>query len=347
MADAAPRVLVDDLDQLGDRVLAVADHVAGHALAPPPPACRRPPACGSRCPRGRSRRSPTRECSRALLEAVAHLRRRSVRLIETPRPWLPSSGLTTTGIADARAAARRRPRRRGPAPAAAPAGRGRRGSGWSACLSRGDLDGDVRVSLVTVAWMRCWYLPWPSCTSALVVEADPGDVALLGGAHQRGGRGPEGAALGEADEVVSRSARSRSLGHARRPGALGRQQGAEQAQRRARRPRARPPLLVAVDDVVHARAAPALRVLPKLTGVAGEALQLDRHVLEHVAEPGALVLASCGARSRPARRRSSRARRGSAAPRAARRRSRGQPPGRLVLELAEVERAGGSPGSRA
>src|SRR6185295_8591119 len=105
-----------------------------------------------------------------------------------------------------------------------------------------------------------------------VVQADPRDVALLGGAHERGGRRTERAPLREADEpdeLFVEVERRRIVCRA-----LGRQQMAHQTQ--AELPRRLPDRLLdeAVDDVVlAARQALAAR-LAVGDRRAGQALQL-------------------------------------------------------------------------
>ena len=121
-----------------------------------------------------------------------------------------------------------------------------------------------------------------------VVQPDPGHVALLGGAHQGGGRGAEGAALGEADERFE----LRLVVERRRVvvGALGRQQVVDDAQAELAGGDPHALFEKAVDDVIlAARQVVAPRLAVGDAG-AGQALELDRHVLEDVAEPGALVL---------------------------------------------------------
>ena len=98
MADAASRVGVGDVDELADGVLAVAGRRwPGRARRSRRP-CRRSRGSGSRCRRRSSRRRDRRSGSRRrragkAVRTASSLRRSSW----TPRPWLPSSGLTTHG----------------------------------------------------------------------------------------------------------------------------------------------------------------------------------------------------------------------------------------------------------
>ena len=88
----------------------------------------------------------------------------SPRLSMTPRPWLPSSGLSATGkpILPAAAAA---PRRRAHTSA--------RGTGtpvaarsWLVSFLSDAMSTAIELVLqVMVARMRCWWTPWPSWTS--------------------------------------------------------------------------------------------------------------------------------------------------------------------------------------
>ena len=121
------------------------------------------------------------------------------------------------------------------------------------------------------------------------VEADPGDVPLLGGAHQGGRRGAEGAALGELDECLELLAVIERRGVVVR--ALGRQDVADEAQREV--PRRQPDLLFheAVDDVVLPLGQMLAARLAEGDRRAGEDLELDGDVLQHVPHPGPLLLA--------------------------------------------------------
>ena len=175
-----------------------------------------------------------------------------VRLIDTPLPWLPSSGLTTTGIADPLGGLD------GVVGAAHPLlpGHGQpevREDLVGQPLVRGDLDrgvaglaGDRRLDAALV-------LAVAELHERALVQADPGHVPLLGGAHQGGRRGAEGAALGEADEILQLGLEV--VGPGQVGLALGRQQVADEAQAQLGGLQPHRLLLVAVDDVVLAPAA--------------------------------------------------------------------------------------------
>ena len=117
-------------------------------------------------------------------------------------------------------------------------------------LVRGDRDrdvpglaGDRRLDTALEAAMA-------ELDQALVVEADPGNVARLGGADQRAGAGAERAALGKADEAV---ALMREVELRRRFGLqVGRQQMVDQRQRQLAGLEPDLGLLVLVDHVVVA-----------------------------------------------------------------------------------------------
>ncbi len=96
VADAAPRVAVDDRDQLLDRVAAVAHHVARHPLGH-----RDELAVDHQHPVVVAPDEALDDHAPAVLLRLAEGRRApaasSVRWIATPRPWLALYGLTTTG----------------------------------------------------------------------------------------------------------------------------------------------------------------------------------------------------------------------------------------------------------
>ena len=99
VADAAPRVGVRRLDELGDRVLAVADHVGRDALGDRDhvPADDQDPVvvAGHVATRRRPRR--VADLGSALARSPSGRASSSRRSRPTPRPWLPSSGFVTTG----------------------------------------------------------------------------------------------------------------------------------------------------------------------------------------------------------------------------------------------------------
>ena len=137
--------------------------------------------------------------------------------------------------------------------------------------------------------MRFWYLPWPTWIRLCVVEPQPGDVALLGRRHQRRRARPQRLALGEADEAVAAALEVEMLGVEVGRAQLRRQERVEQLQAELARLQADLRLLVLVDDEVLAGLAGAPG-LAEGDRRAGHVLQLDRDMLEHVAEPGALAL---------------------------------------------------------
>jgi hypothetical protein len=147
------------------------------------------------------------------------------------------------------------------------------------------------VRPVTVAWMRCWYLPWPSCTERLLVQAQPRDVAFLGRTHQRRGRRTERAPLRVADEVVARACPSSQSGGVTDAGPPGSSE-VESFQREFAGGDALLLLRVFVHHRIHARSLVADAAGAAEGDVlAGDVLQLDRDMFEHVPEPGAFVLA--------------------------------------------------------
>ena len=114
--------------------------------------------------------------------------------------------------------------------------------------------------------------------------------ACFRGAHQRCGRRTQRTALRKADEVIARFGPVPALGtlspRAERVG----QQRAQQAQPELARGDAFVTLRVFVDDRVDAGLVGAAG-LAERDVFAGDVLQLDRDVLEHVPEPGAFVFA--------------------------------------------------------
>ena len=101
---AAARILVDDVDQFADGVRRRRRPPGPARGGRPPPRVRPRPAGGSRAPGRTSRPSPP--CSPAgRPRRPCSTCSRVVRLVATPRPWLPSRGLTTTGTPISSAAA--------------------------------------------------------------------------------------------------------------------------------------------------------------------------------------------------------------------------------------------------
>ena len=125
---------------------------------------------------------------------------------------------------------------------------------------------------------------------ALFVQPQPGDVAVLGGLHQRGCRRPERAPLGIADEVGARLGPVPVVGHHAFRAKLGRQQRAQQLQRQFTGLDAFVALGVFVDHGVDAGPPGHAARLAEADVFTGDVLQLDGHVFEHMPQPGALLL---------------------------------------------------------
>ncbi len=331
VADAAPGVLVDPLDQLGDRMRPVSGHVAGHPLRR-----RHHLAVDDQDP-----------VVVPLLEGLDdHHRGEFVRLLERdqhllrggqvdrdPLAVVAVERLDHHGIADpfrgldgVVGAAHPLLARHGEAEV--------REDLVGQPLVRGDvhrgvarLAGDGRLDAALV-------LAVAELHERALVQADPRHVPLLGGAHQGGGRGAEGAALGEADEILELGLEVVGLGEMGL--ALGREQVEDQAQPQLGGLQTHHLLLVAEDHVILAARQVVAARLAVADRRAGEALELDRHVLQHVAEPGPLLL---GHAAHEAARLAVGA--GVLAQRGDRRQQRvdeaGEPGGRIVLELAEVD----------
>jgi hypothetical protein len=159
-------------------------------------------------------------------------------------------------------------------------------------LVAGELDRDMRGASGDSRLDALLVLAVAELDQRLLVQPQPGDAALLGRPHQRRRRRPQRAALGVADEVVARGLPLPVVGHAARRAQFVRQQRLEQGQRQFPGGDALLLLLVFVHDRVHAGA-----VVRHAAGLAegdvfaGHVLQLDRRVLEHVPQPGALTLA--------------------------------------------------------
>ena len=126
---------------------------------------------------------------------------------------------------------------------------------------------------------------------ALLVEPDPRDPALLGGPDERHRARPERPALGEADELVALGREVEVAGNRALGPELRRQQRVEQGDAEPSGLEAHVLLLVLVDHVVVAGGPGAAR-LAERHRLAGHVLQLDGHVLEDVAHPGAFLFAS-------------------------------------------------------
>ena len=97
-------------------------------------------------------------------------------------------------------------------------------------LVAGELDGDVRRAAGDRGLDALLVLAVAELHQRLIVQPQPGNVALLRGAHQRRGRRPQRAALREADELIARRRPLPALRYAvRRAYRLG-QQRAQQSQ---------------------------------------------------------------------------------------------------------------------
>jgi hypothetical protein len=156
-------------------------------------------------------------------------------------------------------------------------------------LVGGELDRDVRGAAGDGRLHPLLVTSVAQLDQALLVEPDPGDPPLLRRAHQRHGARAQRPALGEADELVPLGGEVEVRRHRARGPELGRQQRVEQGEPEAARLEPDVLLLVLIDDVIL----PGLAVRAGLAEghrLAGDVLQLDRHVLEDVAHPGALVL---------------------------------------------------------
>src|SRR6185295_12019047 len=114
-----------------------------------------------------------------------------------------------------------------------------------------------------------------------VVEPQPRDVALLGGQNERRGRGAERAPLREADQALEGALEIEWLGIVGL--AVGRQEGAEEAQADLARAQAHGLFQIAVDDVVLPERQAPRAGLAVGDARARQALELERDVLEHVA----------------------------------------------------------------
>jgi hypothetical protein len=131
----------------------------------------------------------------------------------------------------------------------------------------------------------------PQLHQRLVVQAQPGDLARLRRAYERGSGRTERTPLRETDEFVARLGPAPALGHAAARTDFLRQQRAEEAQAQL----ARRDALVALRELVHHGVDPRALVdaacLAEGHVFAGDVLQLDRDVLKDVAEPRPLAFA--------------------------------------------------------
>ena len=123
----------------------------------------------------------------------------------------------------------------------------------------------------------------------LVVQPKPGDAALFRRVHDARGAGAEGAALRIANEVVAADDQVERVVEVACRAQLAGQQRVQQVERDVGRLDAHVLLLVLEHHVVHARA----RRFPRLAERhlhARDVLELDRDVLQHMPEPGAFIL---------------------------------------------------------
>ena len=200
----------------------------------------------------------------------------------TPRPWLPSSGLTTTGKPMRARRSDRvlhlvhglRSRHRQP---------GGREQLVGERLVGGDVDRDGGRPRGHRGADALLVPALPQLHQAVAVEPDPGDVARDRLVDDGLGRGPERRALRDADEPLQRAPAKSSVASA--------SSGATRwlTSATAMRPASRPDLLLAVleDDVVATGLAGGAGLADAHIG-AREALQLERDVLRDVAHPGAV-----------------------------------------------------------
>jgi hypothetical protein len=156
-------------------------------------------------------------------------------------------------------------------------------------LVAGHLDGDMRGAAGDGGLDALLILAEAELHQRIRIEAHPRDVARFGGVHQRGRARPEGAALGKTDVGIALAGKV-PIGGPRAVGATGiRQQREQQAQREFAGLQPLVPLFVLVDHVVHALGTGAARLAEGHLDP-GDVLQLDRHMLEHVPQPGPLIL---------------------------------------------------------
>ena len=291
MPDAAARILVDDVDQLGDRMPAVADHVPRHAL-------------GDRhqfvvdhqhamvhsldkaldqnaAPTGALQGRSERRCD---LVAVDQVDRHPAAMIGVQR-------LDHHRVSDPVGRAHRltlrsdHPLLRHRQPQVAQ-------KVVRILLVTGNLDPDVRRLAGDRGLDPLLEPAMAELHERVIVQAQPGDLALFGGLYQRRGARPELLALRESDEFVPFSRKIEALLHF--IGKLGLQRLGEQAQQKLARDAGRLEphvlLLVLEHHVVVPRRSGAAGLAERDVG-AGHVLEFDRRVLPDVRHPGALVLA--------------------------------------------------------
>ncbi len=124
----------------------------------------------------------------------------------------------------------------------------------------------------------------------LVIEAQPGDAVPFRRTHQCGRRRPERAALREADELIARLLPTPIVGHGvGRPDRRG-QERTQQLEPELARGDALVALRIFVDDGIDPGRSGSAR-LAEGDFLARHVLQFDGDVLEHMPEPGAVVFA--------------------------------------------------------
>ena len=156
-------------------------------------------------------------------------------------------------------------------------------------LVGGQLDGDVRGAAGDGGLDPLLVSAVAELDQALVVEADPGNPPLLGGAHERHRAGAERPPLGKADELVALAGEIEIDGHGAGGPEIRRQEREEQGEAEPAGLEAHVFLLVLVDDVVVAGHV-GRSGLAEGDRLAGHVLELDGDVLQDVAHPGALTL---------------------------------------------------------
>ena len=287
VADAAARVLVHDLDQLRHRVRAVAHHVTWRAA------------------RGRDHLAVHHQQSmvvafevglddnRARLLARHRIALRDLLVAgESYRDAAPV--VAVVGLGDDREtdAASRTHRLRLALHELLP-GHGqpqRRQDLVRLFLVARELDCDVR-SPARDGRLDALLVPaMPELYQRLVVQPEPRYATRLRGAHQRRRGRPQRTALREADELVARLGPAPVVRHRVGRANAFRQQRTEQPQAELAGRDAFVALRVFVDDRVNTRLV-GTSGLAEGDRLAGDILQLDRHVLEYVAQPGSFVLA--------------------------------------------------------
>jgi len=285
VAHAAPRIGVDEVDQLGDGVDAVAHHVPGHPLRH-----RHHPAVDDQDAvvvpfQARLDEHAARNLG-SFFKRLAHL----LRGLEPDghRPAVVAvARLHHHRIADAlrllhrllRVVDHRLPRHRQSEVVEDLAGQ---------LLVRRDLDGDGGAAAGERRLDTALVFAMAELHQGGVVQAQPGNAALLRRLHQRGGRRSQSAPLGEAHQAFEFRMEVERRGIVIRP--LRRQQMADQPQREIAGGEADRLLDVAVDHVIVAARQILAARLAERHRRAHQSLQLDRHVLKHMAEPGAPVL---------------------------------------------------------